>query len=156
MEEQLAVLATTAANTVVSSLATDAWARVRELIVGVWRRHRPDEEEAAVSATDAALDVLRGSPSDEEESRLVEAWQERFRALLDAEPAARRALTALVDELAAEQADQADQADQAGQGEQAAQGEPGGAPAQRIDMRAEAKDGGTVYQAGRDMHVKPT
>ncbi|MDF3141686.1 MULTISPECIES: hypothetical protein [unclassified Streptomyces] len=147
MEEQLAVLTTTAANTVVSSLSTDAWARVRELIVGVWRRHRPDEESAAASATDAALDVLRGSPSDEEESRLVEAWQERFRALLDAEPAARRALTALVDELAAEQA---------GQAEQGERGEQGDAPAQRIDMHAEAKDGGTVYQAGRDMHVKPT
>ncbi|WP_128433450.1 hypothetical protein [Streptomyces cyaneus] len=138
MEEQLAVLAATAANTVVSSLSTDAWARVKELVVGVWRRHRPDEASAAESATDAALDVLRDSPSDEEESRLVEAWQERFRALLDAEPAARRALDALVDELAAER------------------GEPDDAPAQRIDMHAEAKDGGTVYQAGRDMHVKPT
>ncbi|MDQ0715939.1 phage-related minor tail protein [Streptomyces luteogriseus] len=150
MEEQLAVLAATAANTVVSSLSTDAWARVKELVVGVWRRHRPDEESAAVSATDAALEVLRGSPSDEEEARLVEAWQARFRTLLDAEPAARRALAALVDELAAEQAGQAEQAEQ---GERA---ERGDAPAQRIDMRAEAKDGGTVYQAGRDMHVNPT
>ncbi|MPY49674.1 hypothetical protein [Streptomyces acidicola] len=135
MEDQLAVLAATAANTVVSSLSTDAWERVRELVVGVWRRHRPDEEATAVSATDAALDVLRDSPGEAEESRLVAAWEERFRALLAAEPAARQALTVLVDELAGEQAEQDD------------------TPAQRIEMRAEAKDSGIVYQAGHDIHV---
>ncbi|MEV7993679.1 hypothetical protein AB0O67_17675 [Streptomyces sp. NPDC086077] len=132
MEDQLAVLATTAANTVVSSLTTDAWERVRERVVGVWRRHRPAEADEVESATDDAVDVLRGSPGENEESRLVAAWEERFRLLLDAEPAARRALTALVDELSA------------GQGESAPQ---------RIDMKAEARDSGTVYQAGHTINV---
>jgi hypothetical protein len=54
MDGELAALAGSAATTIVTLLATDAWGEVREKIGGLWRRFRPESADAAEQELDRA------------------------------------------------------------------------------------------------------
>lgn len=146
MDDQMAALASTAASTVVSALTTDAWERARTLVRGLWERHRPAEADDAERDVADARALLLGAGhrdhTDRADARAggetdpTAAWEERFRRLLDADPAAAAALTALVDELAGRRP-----------GEEGANG----TAATRTELRAEARDSAQVFMAGRDI-----
>ena len=52
MDGELAALAGSAATTIVTLLATDAWGEVKEKIGGLWRRFRPELADAAEQELD--------------------------------------------------------------------------------------------------------
>ncbi|MFD6534546.1 hypothetical protein [Streptomyces sp. NPDC060184] len=143
MEDQLTVLAATAATTVVNSLATDTWEQVRALVGRLWRHHRPEHAAAVEEELGNAREVLLGPAAHEEDGPdLTAAWRVRFRQLLATDPAAARALTELVAELTAGLREEAGLHQEGGEREQ---------PPPRTEMRARADGDAEIYQAGRDM-----
>lgn len=140
MDPEIAALAGSAGTTVVTLMATDAWQRIRDGMVGLWRRTYPERAEAVgVELDSTRADVLAaraaGDPQAEEE--LHGEWQGRLRRLMTADPSAADDLRRLLDEISP-----------------AAVGSSELAPS--IRMRASASGHGRVYQAGRDQHVTET
>ncbi|MFF2377829.1 hypothetical protein ACFVUW_25925 [Streptomyces xiamenensis] len=140
MDEELASLAASAATSVVDSLATDAWEGVRDDVVRLWTRHDPAAAGTPGSELDAARALLLNTGRREARPQLVADWEERFRGLLRAEPAAAEALSRLVSEIVA------------------GAGAGGDAPAAarettvtRTEMRAEASGRAQIYQAGNNI-----
>ncbi|WP_432052277.1 hypothetical protein [Streptomyces xiamenensis] len=138
MDEELASLAASAATSVVDSLATDAWEGVRDDVVRLWTRHDPAAHGTPGSELEAARALLLTPGRREARGRLVADWEERFRGLLRAEPAAAEALSRLVSEIVG--------------------GAGGDAPAAakettvtRTEMRAEASGRAQIYQAGNNI-----
>lgn len=135
MDDQLAALAASAATSVVNSLATDAWEWVRAGVVGLWARYHPAPDDGPGAALDDARTRLVGPGHEGVEPALVAVWEERFRRLLEAEPAAAQALAQLVADLASEP-----RVDGAGE-----------TAVSRTEMRAEASGNGQVFQAGNNI-----
>lgn len=131
------LLAQSAGTTVVGLMATDAWQRTREGIVGVWRRIRPAqaaEVDTALEETRDEILTLRQSEDAPGEEDLVRDWQRRLRRLLVADPAVADELQRLLDDARASLP-------------------PREQPAQAAHMTAEVSGSGRVYQAGRDQHI---
>jgi hypothetical protein len=90
-----------AASAVVSALATDSWQQVRDAVVRLWRRARPDHASAIESDLDDTrleLAAARDAGDSSAEEGLVADWQRRLRRLLAADPALEAELQRVLDE----------------------------------------------------------
>ncbi|MET4925308.1 hypothetical protein P3L51_23630 [Streptomyces sp. PSRA5] len=140
MEAELAALAATTGTTLVTLLATDTWNSMREGMVLLWRRARPDRAEDVGAELDASREELLAvrAASDlqaEAETRdeIRAEWQGRVRRLLHAHPELAEDLRALLAETAP-----------------AASVSPAPpVPTQQATASGEAR----IYQAGRDLHL---
>ncbi|MFJ6466767.1 hypothetical protein ACIQM0_38160 [Streptomyces sp. NPDC091387] len=134
MDAEITLLAGTAGTTIATLLATDAWNGVRNGVVGLWRRVRPDHEEQVGTQLDTSRRDLLGAQSsgDEETEREIAAeWQGRIRRLLVAHPELVAELRSLLTEL-----------------------DPGTPAIPTVTQRATASGSSRVYQAGRDLNVE--
>ncbi|MEV0776589.1 hypothetical protein ACIBLA_08445 [Streptomyces sp. NPDC050433] len=140
MEAELATLAATAGTTLVTLLATDTWNSMREGMVLLWRRARPDSAEDVGTELDASREELLAvqAASDRQNETETRAeiraeWQGRVRRLLYAHPELAEDLRALLAETAS-----------------AAPASPvPPVPTQQATASGEAR----IYQAGRDLHL---
>ncbi|MFD5748197.1 hypothetical protein [Streptomyces sp. NPDC127033] len=133
MDAEITLLAGTAGTTIASLLATDAWNGVRNGVLALWRRVRPDDEEhVAVQLDTSRRDLLDArADSDEDTEREIAAeWRGRVRRLLVAHPELAAELRSLLTELA-----------------------PGTPAATAVTQHATASGDSRVYQAGRDLHI---
>jgi hypothetical protein len=84
-----AVLASTAAATMVTLLTTDAWIQVKKEIGGLWRRVRPAEADAVVAEIERSRGQAAGSADDSAVMDALKAeWTGRLTGLLAARAAA--------------------------------------------------------------------
>ncbi|MEV7947962.1 hypothetical protein ACFUJX_06100 [Streptomyces rubiginosohelvolus] len=129
MDPELATLAQSAAVTLVGLMATDAWERTRDGVVGLWLRARPERADAvAAELTSTREDLSTDTAS---EGELAAEWQGRIRRLLTDQPQVAVELRRLLDELA-----------------------PGALPAVApVSQRATSDGHSRIYQAGRDQHI---
>ncbi|MCL7380751.1 hypothetical protein [Streptomyces sp. 35G-GA-8] len=133
MEPELAALAGTAGTTLVTLLATDTWQSMREGLLLLWRRARPDRAQAIAGELDSSRDELliaQASGDLETEAEIRAEWQGRVRRLLTAHPELAEDLSALLAEVAP-----------------GARAQP--LPTQQATASGEAR----IYQAGRDLHL---
>ncbi|MBY8881204.1 hypothetical protein [Actinacidiphila acidipaludis] len=136
MDPELSALASSAATTFVTLMATDAWTRVREGLVHVWRQARPDRADAMgaeVEATRTDLLAAQASGDEESEEELRAEWRARLRRLLASDPGTADPLRRLLAEVDPAQA--------------------GGTGGHSVTQRATATKRGRVYQAGRDLNI---
>lgn len=97
VDSELAALVPTAAATLVQLLVTDAWARAKDSIVGLWRTTHPTHVDSVVTALDDTRAALRaGGDTDAR----VDEWRERLTRLATDEPDLARALFDLLADLA--------------------------------------------------------
>ena len=140
MEAELAALAATTGTTLVGLLATDTWNSVRQGMVLLWRRARPDRAEDVGAELDAAREELLAAQEDSDLRTAAETrdgiraeWQGRVRRLLYAHPELADDLRALLAETTS-----------------AAPVSPTPpVPTQQATASGEAR----IYQAGRDLHI---
>ncbi|MFJ5843497.1 hypothetical protein [Streptomyces sp. NPDC092903] len=133
MDSEITLLAGTAGTTIAALLATDTWNGVRNGVITLWRRARPDHEEQIAAQLDTSRQDLLGARSngDEEAEREIAAeWQGRIRRLLVAHPELVAALRSLLTEL-----------------------DPGAPVIPTVTQRATASGSSRVYQAGRDLNL---
>ncbi|MFG2406118.1 hypothetical protein ACGFR8_17615 [Streptomyces brevispora] len=133
MDAEIALLAGTAGTTIATLLATDTWNGVRNGVVGLWRRVRPDHEEQVGAQLDTSRRDLLGAQSSgdgEAEREIAAEWQGRIRRLLVAHPELVAELRSLLIEL-----------------------DPGTAATPTVTQHATASGSSRVYQAGRDLNV---
>jgi hypothetical protein len=98
MDSELAVIASSAATTIVNLLATDAWHQVKDKIGDLWRRFRPEQAEAVESELDRARREITGA--DETVTLAVtREWESRLLRLLAADSAVTADLGRVVSEL---------------------------------------------------------
>jgi hypothetical protein len=135
MDGELVSLASSAAATVVTLLATDAWTQVREEIGALWRRLQPGHTEQVADA-EAALnrdrEEIAGSGGDDGVGRALRAdWETRFLRLLGSDAAAAAELARVASEL------------------------DGLRPDRNVSVRQDgiASDHGTVIQVGGDARI---
>jgi hypothetical protein len=84
MDGELAALAGSAATAIATLLATDAWAEVKELVGGLWRRHRPELADDAEQELDRAHVEI--ATADETVSlAITREWESRLLRLLAAD-----------------------------------------------------------------------
>jgi hypothetical protein len=133
MDAEITLLAGTAGTTIATLLASDTWNGVRNGVLALWRRVRPENEEHVAAQLDASRrDLLDAQvDGDEETGREVAVeWRGRIRRLLVAHPELAAELRSLLAELAPE------------------------TPATvSVTQRATASGSARVYQAGRDLNV---
>jgi hypothetical protein len=104
MDPELAVLASTAAVTVVKLLTTDGWEKAKQALGTLWRRTRPERAERIEAAVvDDRKDLLaaRGRGDAVAEGvgeELVTQWDSQLRALLTAYPETADLLRELLDQ----------------------------------------------------------
>ncbi|MEV5078776.1 hypothetical protein AB0K74_08095 [Streptomyces sp. NPDC056159] len=133
MEPEIAALAGTAGTTVVTLMATDAWQRVREGFVALWRRGQTERAEVVAAELDATReDLLAASAVGDHdiEGELQAEWQGRIRRFLTARPEAVEDLRRLLDEFV-----------------------PSAEAAPAATQHATASGHARIYQAGRDQHI---
>ncbi|MFE7568384.1 hypothetical protein ACFU76_15700 [Streptomyces sp. NPDC057539] len=133
MEPELAALAGTAGTTLVTLLATDTWQSMREGLLLLWRRARPDRAQAIAGELDSSRDELliaQASGDREAEAEIRAEWQGRVRRLLTEHPELAEDLSTLLAELAP-----------------GVRAQP--FPAQQATASGEAR----IYQAGRDIRL---
>lgn len=133
MDPEIAALAGTAGTTLVTLLATDTWHSVRDRVVALWQRARPDTAPAVAIELDVTREDLLGAQATGDEAveaEMAAEWQGRIRRLLTAHPALTGELRTLLAELA-----------------------PDAAPAPTVTQHAAASGQARVYQAGRDMRI---
>jgi hypothetical protein len=102
MEAELMALAEGGASTLVAAMATDAWSQAKALVLGLWRRHRPESASAVEQELDRAYDVLHGPQavdSERERLRAEGRWQGRLEVLLAESPEAGRDLSEITERL---------------------------------------------------------
>ena len=100
MDAELVTLAGSAASTVVTLLATDAWEKAKAAMGALWRQVHPDRAEGVeADLVDTRVQVLaaRADRDAEAEQELVAEWQGRIRRLLAADPAVAAELRRLLD-----------------------------------------------------------
>ncbi|GAA3015867.1 hypothetical protein GCM10020229_28790 [Kitasatospora albolonga] len=134
MDTEITLLASTAGTTIATLLATSAWNGVRDGVLALWRRARPDHEaEVAAQLEASRRELLRAeSEGDEETGQEIAAeWQGRLRRFLVAHPDQARELRELLNELG-----------------------PDVRPSTVVDQRASASGSARVYQAGRDLTIE--
>lgn len=138
MDPELAALASTAATTVVNTLASTAWEQATQALGGLWRRVHPDRAETVEAELTEAREQLiaaRDTGDDQAEEDVLAAWRSRLRGLLATDPGVADDLRGVVGRL----------------GSAAVEGrrlEVG-----RVDMRAEVSGHGRAYQALGDQHI---
>ncbi|MEU6771492.1 hypothetical protein [Streptomyces sp. NPDC046759] len=133
MEPEIAALAGTAGTTVVTLMATDAWQRVREGFVALWRRGQAERADVVAAELDATReDLLAASAAGDQhiEGELQAEWQGRIRRFLTTRPEAVEDLRRLLDEFVSS---------------------PETTPA--VTQHATASGHARIYQAGRDQHI---
>ena len=98
MDGELVALAGSAATTIVTLLATDAWGEVKEMIGGLWRRFRPEQADAAEQELDRAhAEIATG---DETVSLAISReWESRLLRLLAADASAADELSRILAKL---------------------------------------------------------
>ncbi|MFI5544722.1 hypothetical protein ACIA6E_13220 [Streptomyces sp. NPDC051815] len=135
MDAEITLLAGTAGTTIATLLVTDTWNGVRNGVVALWRRVRPDHEHQVVTQLDTSRQDLLDAQADgdEETAREVAAeWQGRIRRLLVAHPELVSPLRSLLTEL-----------------------DPGTPATTTVVQHATASGSSRIYQAGRDLKVDP-
>lgn len=135
MDPETAALAGTAGTTLITLLATDAWNSVRDGLVSLWRRARPDRAPAIAAELGVAREELlsaQATDDRETEAEVRAEWQGRIRRLLAAHPELAEELRTLLVDVAPDST-----------------ARPG------ITQHASASGQARVYQAGRDMHLGP-
>jgi hypothetical protein len=138
VDPELAALASTAATTIVQTLATTAWEQAETAIGALWRRAHPgraETVEAEITEAHEQLVTARDAGDDQAEDDLVAAWRFRLRGLLFTDPGLADDLRRLVEQL----------------GSAATEGRRVGIG--RVDMRADVSDHGRAYQALGDQHI---
>ncbi|SFT12617.1 hypothetical protein [Streptomyces sp. ok210] len=89
MDPEIASLASTAGTTLVTLLTTESWQGIRDRLVSLWQRARPDRASAIADELDAAREELLGAQATGDPEAEVEVgaeWQGRIRRLLTAHP----------------------------------------------------------------------
>ncbi|MFE5595994.1 tetratricopeptide repeat protein, partial [Streptomyces sp. NPDC056549] len=102
MDPELAVFAGTAGTTLITLLTTEAWQRVSEGIISLWRRAEPAQAEAISAELEVTrMDLLAARDGGDLEvgGELRAEWQGRIHRLLAAHPEEAVALQRLIDEL---------------------------------------------------------
>ncbi|MFJ9034371.1 hypothetical protein ACIRQP_39185 [Streptomyces sp. NPDC102274] len=102
MELELAALASLAASTVVSGMATAGWEQAQQAMGELWRRVYPERAGTVVAELgEARAEVLVARRNGDEgaERELVGEWEARLRRLLVANPEMVPELQRLIDEL---------------------------------------------------------
>ncbi|MEU7576115.1 hypothetical protein AB0B50_00680 [Streptomyces sp. NPDC041068] len=129
-----------AGTALVGAMATDAWGRVRDAVVALWRRPHPDQAESVATG----LDELRGqvldarSQGDEDiEAALVALWRMRLHQLVGQDAGLTAELRYLLDHHLGPALDEA-----------------GPTRAGSVEQNATVS-GGVSIQAGRDAHYTP-
>src|SRR6266851_5235831 len=98
MDAELAVLASSAATTIVNLLATDAWGQVKEKVGVLWRRFRPDQADTVAAELDRARLEIQGA--DETVAlAIARDWESRLLRLLAADAAVAAELSRVTAEL---------------------------------------------------------
>ena len=119
-------LAATAATTIVTLLATDAWGTVKEKIGALWRRFRPHEADAVEAELAQAHDEAAVADAAITRAQAL-YWESRLVRLLASDNAVAAELARVIEELAA----------------------PGkGQPAGSVTQHAKASDHSMVIQVG--------
>ncbi|MFJ6571934.1 hypothetical protein ACIQNU_31475 [Streptomyces sp. NPDC091292] len=133
MDAEMTLLAGTAGTTIATLLATDAWTGMRNGVVALWRRVRPDHGEHVAAQLDAERQDLldaRAAGDEETEREIAAEWGGRIRRLLVTHPELAAELRSLLAELA-----------------------PNTFTTATVTQRATASGSSRVYQAGRDLNV---
>jgi hypothetical protein len=95
MDGELVALAGSVATTIVTLLATDAWSEVKEMIVGLWRRFRPELADAA----EQELDRAHAEVATADEAvvlAITRGWESRLLRLLAADASAAAELSRIL------------------------------------------------------------
>ncbi|HXL92193.1 MAG TPA: hypothetical protein VN969_24900 [Streptosporangiaceae bacterium] len=100
MDPDLAALAATGGNALVSAMATDAWRAARDAVARLFSRHAEERK----SAVEAQLDgnqslVTRAGQQDQARAALVPLWEMELSLLLTEHPGAAADLRRLIDEI---------------------------------------------------------
>jgi hypothetical protein len=98
MDGELAALAASAATTIVTLLATDAWGEVKEMVGGLWRRFRPE----LAHDVEQELDRARAETVTADETvvlAFIREWESRLLRLLAADTDAAAELSRILAEL---------------------------------------------------------
>ncbi|WP_406511096.1 hypothetical protein OG851_00425 [Streptomyces sp. NBC_00161] len=97
MDEVLTTLAMTGATTIMSAMATSAWAAARAGTIRLFRRSEPEDQRALEVRLDREEVLVRQEPDPDSARRdLVGGWRLQLVALLREHPEARAELEALV------------------------------------------------------------
>ena len=138
MDLELGERVSTAAATVVNTLATTAWEQTTKAMGALWRRVHPDRAETIESELNEAHEQLvaaRASGDGGAEEDLIAAWRSRLRGLLATDPSLADDLRRVVERLGSA----------AAEGRQFDVG--------HVEMHAAVSDYGRVYQALGDQHI---
>lgn len=130
MDAELAVIASSAATTIVNLMATDAWDQVKHKVGALWRSFRPEQADVVESDLDRVRLEITGA--DEAIALAISReWESRLLRLLAADSAVVVELSRVIAEL---------------------RQIPAGAQARGGDVRQSAKASGqsTVIQIGGD------
>ncbi|HEY8985582.1 MAG TPA: hypothetical protein VIU15_39180 [Streptomyces sp.] len=128
MDTELATLAASAANALVSALTTETWERARAFLAR--RRGTPGADLLALELTRDRERLLADPANTENRAALTTVWQQRFRALIADDPDAARALFVLLAELT----------------------DPG-SRSTGPTFNADSRDNSTIYQAYGDINI---
>jgi hypothetical protein len=100
MDTELAVLVSSAATTIVTLMATDAWDQVKAKVGALWRRFRPEQADAIeAELTRGHLEI--GSADETVALAITRDWESRLLRLLAADADVAAELRHVVDELVA-------------------------------------------------------
>lgn len=89
MDAELVALASTAATTIVQLLTTDAWGRLKTVLVPLFRSSPNGQLTLDAELEDSRTELIAAGGNDLEQMRteLTAEWRGRFRHLLAADPA---------------------------------------------------------------------
>ena len=133
MDADLVALASSGASTLITLMATDAWAQAKRSVAALFGQSRPEagpQVEDELEESRRELIAARNRGDDQTEEELVSQWQGRLRRLLAADPHIVTAFQAVMDEL----------------GTAASQFS---VQTENITIRGKATGHGRVYQQGR-------
>ncbi|MFE3719075.1 hypothetical protein [Streptomyces cyaneofuscatus] len=138
MDSEMTIFAQTAGVTLAALMTTDAFQNSKRAVLELWRRVRPMEAaevDEQMEATRTALMRAQAEGNEDQERELTAWWQERLALLFAADPTTINGLRQALAE--------------ASDDEQSRDRTHGGS----IQMTANAKGHGRVFQAGRDQHI---
>jgi len=98
MDAELAVMASSAATTIVSLMATDVWDQVKERIGALWRRFQPEQADAVEVGLDRTRVEIAGG-GETVALAISREWEARLLRLLAADAAVADELRQVVAEL---------------------------------------------------------
>jgi len=98
MDGDLAVLASSAATTIVGLMATDAWGQAKEKVAALWRHFQPAQADAIESDLDRARAECAGA-SEAVALAISREWESRLLRLLAVDTAVAAELNLVIDDL---------------------------------------------------------